>query len=297
MLGNNRPPLLLQVEMELFKSLFQIATQGADLVTEMGNFINRLPWGEISQINDNSASWFKRAARNDASTSGIQDAMEKMNVDVATPQVSQPNIPATPFFSAAQSQERASSTACVEQDARMNQGDSMLVDKDQTHGSPSSPRSPSPLPSEGREPSPSLPRRPSPRVSEGLEPSSDRSKSRSTSPVRFSQVSPSTNKRIKLVGPSEKSKGKRPRDPTPEPMDVDDEVNKAPGPRLRPRIKNSSVTFKEAPPTKVTPPTKKKAQRRHPTGELMKGASPSEPINVDKLFVSMIKPYTLSICL
>jgi hypothetical protein len=304
--------------MQLFQSLFRIATQEVDVVTEMANFIKQMPWDEISKINDPSASWFKQATRNrpsTPSTSAVQEVMEK-SVDDAivqssqqpVPKVAQPNIPTT------HSQENASSNACVEQDARPSQGDEMAVDNIQAHA---------PLSSNGREPSTdgsnslnSAPNRAQDLPLTLHKPSSQAAPSikKITLHVRPSEKSmgkrpqapsPLENEDMnvdddvdKAVRPSEKSKGKRPRPTSPleeEDMDVDENVDNASGPQLRPRIKK----LKESTVTKVTPPGKKKgtkAHRRHPSGGLMDGTSPSEPIDVDNLFVSIfvVFPYAFA---
>lgn len=60
-MGNKKPPLLLRVEKELFLSLFRLATQNTCILTEMRDCINRMPWGDLNKISEESASWFKPA--------------------------------------------------------------------------------------------------------------------------------------------------------------------------------------------------------------------------------------------
>jgi hypothetical protein len=58
-LGNRKPPLLQQVEKRLFDSLFALATNDIDLVTEMRACMSQMPWSELSAVTSES-SWFQQ---------------------------------------------------------------------------------------------------------------------------------------------------------------------------------------------------------------------------------------------
>jgi hypothetical protein len=58
-LGNRRPPVLQYVENELIKSLIRLATEDIDLVTEIRDCMLRIPWSSIEAIDESESSWFQ----------------------------------------------------------------------------------------------------------------------------------------------------------------------------------------------------------------------------------------------
>jgi hypothetical protein len=58
-LGNRRPPVLQYVEKELIKSLIRLATEDIDLVTEIRDCMLRIPWPSIEAIDESESSWFQ----------------------------------------------------------------------------------------------------------------------------------------------------------------------------------------------------------------------------------------------
>ena len=72
-LGNQKPSLLRLVEKEIFRSLITLATQDADLVSEMRDCMARMPWDKIDEAHTNELSWFVPAARlEDPREAGLQ---------------------------------------------------------------------------------------------------------------------------------------------------------------------------------------------------------------------------------
>lgn len=54
----------MQVEKELFTSLFRVAMEDVDMFTEMRNCMGRMPWGELDGIGSgHDSSWFKSEVR------------------------------------------------------------------------------------------------------------------------------------------------------------------------------------------------------------------------------------------
>ena len=58
-LGDKTPPLLKRVEKELFATIFRLATQELDLMTEMKECMSRMPWRDLTLLDESETSWFR----------------------------------------------------------------------------------------------------------------------------------------------------------------------------------------------------------------------------------------------
>ena len=60
-MGNHRPAILDHVEKEFMKSLIRLAIEDVDLVHEMRDFVRRIPWPMINEMDETVSSWFRPA--------------------------------------------------------------------------------------------------------------------------------------------------------------------------------------------------------------------------------------------
>jgi hypothetical protein len=92
-----RPALLMQVEKELFTSLFRLAMEDVNMFSEMRNCMGRMPWGELYEIGDgHDLSWFKSEVR-DGDGSSSKAASRAPEIQPLTPpSISSPHLTLSP---------------------------------------------------------------------------------------------------------------------------------------------------------------------------------------------------------
>lgn len=57
-LGNSKPPIIFDVEMAIWKTLFSIATENTDPIIALNKLSTDLPWERINEVSSEDSQWF-----------------------------------------------------------------------------------------------------------------------------------------------------------------------------------------------------------------------------------------------